>query len=76
MKWRSNWFHIAGMFLENYYSKQRGLSMNKLGWHSQSSLDTFPGYYFLNCMLQLIARKQEVEKNRIDCLANAKQPFD
>ena len=39
--------------------------MESKGWHNQSSLDIFPGYYYLNCMLQLIARKQEVEKYRI-----------
>ena len=76
IKWRSNWFHIAGEILERYYNKMRGLKMDSKGWHNQASLDVFPGYYYLNCMLQLIARKQEVEKYRIQCLANAKQMFD
>ena len=51
IKWRSNWFHIAGELLEKYYNKMRGLKMDSKGWHNQSSLDIFPGYYYLNCML-------------------------
>jgi hypothetical protein len=40
--------------LELYYKKKdkNGLEIvNKEQWHTLASLDFFPGYYFLNCML-------------------------
>ena len=56
MKWRSCWFNMMGKLLERYYKQQGGLNMSRKDWHTQASLDVFPGHYFLNCMLQLIAR--------------------
>jgi hypothetical protein len=35
--------------------------VDKENWGNHKSLDYFPGFYFMNCMLQLIARKQELQ---------------
>lgn len=54
LKWRANQFNIAGTMLEIYYRKRDKNAleiMNQKEWHSNVSLDYFPGYYFLNCML-------------------------
>ena len=76
MKWRSCWFHTMGQLLERYYKKQGGLQIyHKKSWYTQHSLDYFPGYYFLNCMLQLIARQQELGKLKLECLANDKSLY-
>jgi hypothetical protein len=72
LKWRANWFKIMGNLLEAYYNKAGGLSFNKkTEWHTSQSLDLFPGYYFLQCMLQLIARKQEISK-----IKRQEEPYD
>ena len=76
MKWRSCWFHRMGELLERYYKAQGGLNMSQKLWHTQASLDYFPGHYFLNCMLQLIGRQQELSKLKLDCLANGRQLYD
>jgi len=54
LKWRANWFNIMGTMLEIYYRKKDKIGLeivNKEQWHNCASLDYFPGYYFLNCML-------------------------
>lgn len=63
LRWRANWFNVVGKLLEAYYKRAGGLSFNKkLEFHSHESLDLFPGYYFYQCMLQLIARRQEIAR--------------
>lgn len=63
IKWRQNWFMMAGNLLESYYKRAGQLNFSKkTEWHSSQHLDVFPGYYFLQCMLQMIARKQEVAR--------------
>ena len=76
MKWRGCWFHMMGTLLERYYNQQGGLYMNQKQWHTQQSLDYFPGYYFLNSMLMLIARQQELDRIKLDCLASNSTIYD
>lgn len=65
LKWRANWYNLAGNMLELSFKKQNskfGLEIvNKENWENYKSLDFFPGFYYMNCMLQLIARKQEIQ---------------
>jgi hypothetical protein len=76
-KWRANWFNIMGSLLEEYYKiEMKGLRIfEQKDWHLQNSLDYFPGYYFFNCMTQLIARKGEIERNYLDMLESGGQPI-
>ena len=50
LKWRANWYNMAGTMLEIYFKKHNIEIINKEEWHNYHSLDFFPGYYFLNCM--------------------------
>lgn len=55
--------------LEEFYNFTHGLRIQEQEkWYLQNSLDYFPGYYFFNCMTQLIARKNEVERVSLDLL--------
>lgn len=49
IKWRAMWFRVIGMLLE----EKPSMSLD---------LDQFAGYYFLNCMLAVISRKQEMAR--------------
>jgi hypothetical protein len=58
-----------GLLLEDHYKSIGGLKLfEQKEWHLQNSLDYFPGYYFFNCMTQLISRKGEIERNYLDQL--------
>ena len=65
IKWRQNWFMMVGNLLDAHYRRAGKLEFSKkTEWHSNQHLDVFPGYYYLQCMLQMIARKQEVARLR------------
>jgi hypothetical protein len=64
---------MVGNMLEQYYKNKGGLVItDKSEWHLQNSLDKFPGYYYFNTMLQLIARKQELQKIQLDYMEQGK----
>jgi hypothetical protein len=64
-----------GTLLEDYYKAIGGFKIfESRDWHLQNSLDYFPGYYFFNCMTQLIARKGELERNYLDLMESGNAP--
>ena len=72
IKWRANWFYLIARMLENYFQSKGGLQIiegdtsSHWGWHSDHAQNYFPGHFYLNCMLQLIARKGEIRRLKLE----------